>query len=249
MTRPNLPLPSDHPLLVAYFPLNDPWVPVGRLAAYGAAGVDVVELGLKSWDAFMDGPIVAQSMARATGMGQVAEAVAAAKIVRGFAHQALGVLFCYAGTGVQGAGDVWAEIDAVLCLGRDETQRLGVLAEAAAQGTQRVEFIPHTFDDADVARALCADAYVMVQYAAGVTGIRTGRDTSLRARLARLRAAGVRVPIVAGIGISAADQARDALDQGADGVVTGSMTLARAVEGQSALEDYLQMMREVVRGG
>ena len=41
--------------LAAYFPVNDPEMPLSRLAAYDVAKVDVVELGMKAADAFADG--------------------------------------------------------------------------------------------------------------------------------------------------------------------------------------------------
>lgn len=38
------------------------------------------------------------------------------------------------------------------------------------------------------------------------------------------------------------------MDSGADGIVVGSMTIQKALEGHAALEDYLCELREVLNG-
>ena len=109
--------------------------------------------------------------------------------------------------------------------------------------------MPYDFGDREIDRAGTADAYVMLQYTRGKTGLRRQRDPHLAPRLHRLRDAGVSVPIVAGIGISSLDQVRDAMDQGVDGVVIGSRTVQMAERGSAALEDYLCGVREALDHG
>ena len=127
--------------------------------------------------------------------------------------------------------------------------RRRIEAEATAQGVRRVCFLTYDFDQADIERAAGAEGFVFLQYSPGLTGLRDDLDPALSARLRRLRQGGVARPIVAGIGVSTPDQMRHALDAGADGIVVGSMTVLKALEGPAALEEYLMQTRAVVDGG
>lgn len=235
------------PLLSVYYPVGDPLMPPDVLRTYAAAGVDIVELGLKAQDAFADGPIVAQSMARAAS-GRVADARAAVQVLAAADAGIATMGFCYAEPQMRGQGADWAMLDTVLCLG-PEGPRRRIEAEAAAEGVRRVALVPHEAGPDDERRAVEAEAFVFLQYSAGLTGLRDVRDASLGARLARLRAAGVRRPVVVGIGISTPDQMRHALDAGADGIVVGSMAVMKALEGTAALAAFLGRTREVLDGG
>lgn len=242
-------LGSARPLLVAYFPINDPLVPADRLEAYESAGVDIIEMGLKAVNPTHDGAIVGASMIRATGKGVVGEAVETARRVRAFRHPASAIVFAYAETALQAADAEWAEIEGLLCLGADEPARQSVMSRARQQGTRIVEFLPYAFDSEDISRARQAETYVMLQYTPGKTGLRDALDPQLASRLAHLRAEGVTQPIVPGVGISSFDQARDAVQNGANGVVLGSMALVKAQQSRQALQDYLGRMREVLDFG
>ena len=235
-------------LLAAYFPVNDPLVPLERLAAYDAAEVDVVELGVKAADPFADGKTVRAAMRRASGMGRVAEARPAIEAVRAFRHSAFGMIFGYASPAFVAEPAVWTEIDGVLCLGRKPDARTAALSDARNGGARVTEFVPYDMPSDACTAALRADGYVMLQYLPGKTGPQSGVDGPLRKRLERLRIAGVSCPILTGIGISTAGQIRHAIDAGADGVVIGSMTIQKGLLGQVALEDYLCDMREVLDG-
>ena len=68
-------------------------------------------------------------------------------------------------------------------------------------------------------------------------------------RLDRLRTAGVTKPIISITGISTFDLARDAVQQGANGVILGSMTLVKAQQGQQSLQAYFDRLRKVLDRG
>lgn len=235
-------------LLSAYFPVGDPLIPVDRLAIYARARVDIVELGLKAVDAFADGPVVAGSMTRAGGEGRPGEARRAALTLRGMDPGITAMAFGYAEPALMSAGADWQALDALLCLG-PPGPRARIEAEAAAEGVRRVCFLTYAHDDGEVERAAGAEGFVFLQYSDGLTGLRAGLDAALPERLRRLRRGGVGRPILAGIGISTPEQIRHALDSGADGVVVGSMTVLKALEGPAALEDWLGQVRAVVDGG
>ncbi len=234
--------------LAAYFPVGDPLMPLSLLAAYDAARVDVVELGVKAADPFADGPTVRDAMARAGGTGRVSEAHAELETVRGFASPALGMVFGYASDTLAADPEVWAGVEGLLCLGRDETERLALCDAARARGTRITEFVPYEMPLWSRAAAVNAESYVMLQYLPGLTGARVETDELLKPRLQKMRRAGVTRPILVGIGISQPDQIRHALDIGADGVVVGSMVLQKGLQSHAALEDYLCQIREVLDG-
>lgn len=235
--------------LAAYFPVNDPLMPLSRLSAYDAAQVDVVELGVKARNPFADGPIIHSAMDRASGIGQASEAMDAIKAVREFSHPAFGMIFGYQSDVFAAQPEVWAEVDGLLCLGQDENARLAVCRAAQAQGTRITEFVPYEMPLSSRTAAINADSYVMLQYLPGRTGARSEVDQLLAPRLAKMRRAGVARPILTGIGISQPDQVRHAIDTGADGIVIGSKVIAMGVQSHAALEDYLCGIREVLDGG
>ena len=77
----------------------------------------------------------------------------------------------------------------------------------------------------------------------GTTGERAALDGGLRAIVSRA-AAHTEVPIAVGFGIATADQARDAADAGADGVIVGS----RLVRAAGEAEDPAAAVRDLMAG-
>lgn len=240
--------PATGGRLAAYFPVNDPLVPLERLKAYEAAEVDIVELGIKTSDPYADGAVVAASMRRSLGTGTVSEAGAAIDAVRAFRHAAMGMIFGYATPHLAPDSAVWSRIDAFLAIGRPDPGLDALTRAAAAYGVRITRFVPYELPKAAIEAACSATGFVFLQYTPGHTGIRDEIDRRLPTRVARLRQAGVEAPIFAGIGISSVDQVRHAMLSGADGIVVGSQTVLKALDGQAALEDYLCRLREVLNG-
>jgi tryptophan synthase alpha chain len=90
------------------------------------------------------------------------------------------------------------------------------------------------------------DAYVMLQAAPGITGPRSSLDAGNSERIRRLRAAGVRQPILLGFGIGTPEQAHAAIQMGADGVIIGSMCVRKALESESAIRAFVRDVREAI---
>ena len=95
-------------LFAAYFPVNDPLLPLSLLKAFDVAKIDVVELGMKAQDAFADGVTVTEAMQRAHGKGLVSEALPAIEAVRNFHHNAMGLIFGYASEAFKNTPEIWA---------------------------------------------------------------------------------------------------------------------------------------------
>jgi len=241
---------SRKTLLVGYFPAGDPLVPAHLLDSYRANGVDVVEIGIKAADPFMDGPIVAASMQRSSGYGMLEDALAAVDRLRAATDLAT-LVFAYDtrefATGLEHAD--WRGVDGLLGLPRPDLGRgSAIRASAAANRVRIAEFVPHAFGEADIARARQTDAYVMLQAAEGKTGPRRALDGDCAASIRRLRSEGVTAPIVLGFGISEPVHAIQAIDMGADGVVVGSECITRCLAGRAALADFLAAMRAALNG-
>ena len=71
-------------------------------------------------------------------------------------------------------------------------------------------------------------------------------DPSLEKKIQKLRVEGVEAPIALGFGISTPGQARQAIEMGADGIITGSACVAAATKGASVLREYLCSMRSAL---
>ncbi|WP_419910493.1 tryptophan synthase subunit alpha [Hoeflea sp.] len=239
---------SGEKLLAAYFPVLDPRVPLERLGIYDDAGVDLVELGMKAADPHLEGDTISRSMMRSTGEGRLSDAGVALRKIAGFKSGARSVIFAYPDAPLADSAKDWTGADILLCAGPHGDRRDRIVSDARAAGVAIAEFVPHQIDRADIERAGRASAYVMLQYAAGRTGIRDGIDRSASARLQKLRQHGITVPVLLGVGISAPDQCRHALDCGADGIVIGTKTVMMAERGRAALMDYLGEIRQVIDG-
>jgi len=241
-------LPSTSGFLAAYFPIHDPLIPISLLSTYEAAKVDVVELGIRTDEPFADGAIIAASMQRSGGVGTLSEARGAIEMVRAFEHRTLGMVFAYAETKLAPVPSEWAGVDGFLGLGDASSTNTRLTAEARAHGTRITKFVPYHLPQTAMVSATKANGFVMLQYSEGKTGLRSAIDPELPARLRRLRESGVTRPILTGIGVSQPDQVRHAMDNGADGVVFGSILVQKALEGHGSLEDTLGWIREALDG-
>lgn len=239
---------NDVGLLAAYFPVNDPLIPLGILDAYEAAQVDVVELGIKTQNPYADGQIVATSMRRSTGQGTVAEAKGAIEAVRAFENDALGMIFAYAKEQLAPEPEIWNDVDGLLCLGAPSAHNDVLNQEAESRGVRITRYVPYGLPSIAVDAARQTSGFVFLQYTQGKTGLRSDLDDLLSARVKTLRKAGITVPILAGIGISSIEQVTHAMQNGVDGIVVGSRAVQKAIEGKAALEDYLCAIREALNG-
>lgn len=234
--------------MAAYFPVNDPKIPLDRLDAYNAAKVDVIELGIKTENPYADGEIVAQSMMRASGIGTISEANDAIAKVRSFEHNPLGMIFGYAEEKLVADRNEWDNVDGLLALGEQTTEQTELVSAASNHGVRITEFVPYGMPQQALVASSNATGFVFLQYTDGKTGIRHQLDDELSSRVKRLKQQDIKVPIFAGVGISTTEQVRHAMDCGVDGIVVGSQTVLKAIEGQAALEDYLCSLRDVLNG-
>lgn len=208
------------------------------------AGADVVELGVPFSDPVADGPVVQRSTHEALLAGITPDDVF--DVASAHSADVPFVLLAYANTVLAyGPAGFFARasgcgVEAVVIpdLPVDEmTSPLGggpaLLDVALAQGLALVPLAAPTSTDVRldlVAKA--ARAFVYCVAVTGVTGVRAELGDELPTLVERLRAR-TAVPLVAGFGISTAEQA-GAVAGIADGVIMGSALIAAAAEAEGA---------------
>jgi tryptophan synthase alpha chain len=202
--------------------------------AIGAAGADAIEIGIPFSDPVMDGPIIQRASAEALSSGATPAGIIAA-LARADAGVPLVVMTYYnivfraghrrmartlAEAGVSGA--------VVADLPIDELNGWG--DEAGSAGVETVLLVAPTTPRSRL-KAICARSRGFV-YGVGVMGV-TGERASLSATALRVAAAckeETDIPVLIGVGISTAEQAREVIAM-ADGVVVGSALVHRLLEG------------------
>jgi tryptophan synthase alpha chain len=238
-------------LLVPYITGGLPgWQEAVRAVA--AAGADAIEIGLPFSDPVMDGPVIQQAsqMALEAGATPVSILDEARDLDVGIP---LAVMTYY--NTVHHAGHerfahqlVAAGVVAALVpdLPLEESGPWCVAADQA--GIETVMFAAPTAADERLPRIVArARGFV---YSVGLLGVTGERDhlASTAASLARRLKAITDLPVLIGVGVSNAAQARQAV-QVADGVVMGASVIRRFFDGGAdAVGDYIAEVREAIDG-
>jgi tryptophan synthase alpha chain len=241
--------------LVAYAMAGDPDLPrsVDVFAAMVEGGADILEIGVAFSDPIADGPVIQAASERALKAGSTLQRVLDEVVpaVRKRCPDTPLVVMTY--------------VNIVMALGEERYAKLA--RERGISGTILPDLPPEesaslrrTFDEAGLdliplcapttpparAQAIARDGrgFVYCVSVAGVTGMRAELPLDLSARLELVRRSSP-VPVVAGFGISTAEQAR-VIGAHADGVVVGSALVRAAhAEGPGAAR---QLCAEIKRG-
>ncbi|MGZ4761031.1 MAG: tryptophan synthase subunit alpha [Ilumatobacteraceae bacterium] len=226
----------------------DGWQDGVRAAA--AAGADAIEIGLPFSDPVMDGPVIQFASQMALERG--ATPVSILDDTRGLdVGIPLGVMTYY--NTIHHAGHerfahqlVGAGVVAALVpdLPLEESGPWCVAADAA--GIETVMFAAPTAPDERLPR-IAARARGFV-YSVGLLGVTGERHelASTAATLARRLKAITDMPVLIGVGVSNAAQARQAV-QVADGVVMGASVIKRFLDGGAdAVGDYIAEVRAAI---
>lgn len=221
---------------VAYLTMGYPTLAQSEAAVDDlvAGGVDIVELGVPFSNPFADGAVIRSAAYEALKQGVTLDGVlAAAKRIRARHPETGLVVFTYYNlifskgleAFAQAAAD--AGIDAVLSVDLPLEERDELLDVLRPHGLTVVPLIaPNTPLERVVASAAgLDDTFLYVITVKGTTGARTELPADLTARLDAIRAA-VKIPIVAGFGISTRAQA-EVVSRHADGFVVGSALVKR----------------------
>jgi tryptophan synthase alpha chain len=221
------------PYLMAGFPTLAESVRIGEACVQ--AGADLLELGVPYADPLADGPVIQAAGTRALAAG--ANMAGVLEVARALAPSVPVVLMCYANMVFAPGAEAFIER-----LARTGASGLIVpdlpLEEATevreacdARGLALVPMVAPTTPPERLA-SIGAHARGFL-YAVSVVGI-TGEREALQARFAEVVArakASTQVPVALGFGISTPEQARQAADAGADGVIVGSRVVRAAGDG------------------
>jgi len=94
-----------------------------------------------------------------------------------------------------------------------------------------------------------SSGYLMLQANPGPTGVHPLVLPDNAGVIGMLRRLGLETPIALGVGIGNPQQARAAIEMGADGVVIGSLTVETLLKGRTALRELLLSLREAIDAG
>ena len=220
------------PYVMGGFPTLEESVRIGQACVQ--AGADVIELGMPYSDPLADGPVIHAAGTRALAAG--ANVAGVLEVARALAPSVPVVLMCYANMvfapGVEAFVERLARTGACGLIVPDlpHGEAPEVLEACDEQGIALVPLVAPTTTPERLA-AIGADArgFLYTVSVLGTTGERRALDEGLADVLARARAS-TRVPVAIGFGIGTPEQARQAAEAGADGVIVGTR-LVRAADG------------------
>jgi tryptophan synthase alpha chain len=239
------------PALICYLPLGDPTGGDDLPGLYAECGVDVLEYGVPGGDPYLDGKTISDSIRRARVAGvTVRKASELIAEHRAALPDAAMVWMTYPPDDPSGLADavVASGVDGLLIPLR--ARAYGALARRLeVQGVHFIHFLEHDPQLRDVQAAVEASSgYLMLQANPGPTGIKPVVLPDNGQVIGMLRTLGVTAPIALGIGIANPEQARAAVEMGADGVIIGTLTVETMLRGRSALQELLLSLREALDG-
>ena len=220
------------PYLMGGFPTVEQSVAIGLACADN--GADVLELGIPYSDPLADGPVIHEAGTRALAAGATTAAVL--DVGAELAQRIPVVVMCYAnlvyarGVEAFAAGLAERGISGLIVPDLPLEEGETFLAACDEHGIDLVPLIaPTTPDERLEAIGARARGFVYTVSVVGTTGERTGVNASLHQVIARAKAH-TEVPVAVGFGISTPQDARDAAEAGADGVIVGSRLVRAAAE-------------------
>lgn len=241
-------LASTHPSLICYLPVGDPCVDsAAMISVYCDVGVDIVEVGLPSKNPYLDGPVVADSMRRASSSGEPSHKFSAS-LSRVDTDRPAIVWMCYPDAALPTINEFIAAgvVDGVMMLDRHQRGDAAMIWSSLRDSdVATCSFVRSQCPDEDVVGARDTDGYVMLQARPGPTGPGTPSVNRIGEDLAVIRAQ-VQAPVVVGFGIEDEATAGRAMEAGPDGIVVGSACVQAALQGMDTLASLLTTLRQAI---
>jgi tryptophan synthase alpha chain len=222
------------PYLMAGFPTLEESVRIGEACVQASA--DLLELGVPYADPLADGPVIHAAGTRALAAG--AGIAGVLEVAHALAGSIPVVLMCYANMVFAPGAEAFVERLArtgasgliVPDLPLEESSEVREACDA--RGLALVPLVaPTTTHERLAAIGASARGFLYTVSVVGTTGEREGLQERFAEVVARAKAS-TQVPIALGFGISTPEQARQAADAGADGVIVGTRLVRAAGEGQ-----------------
>jgi tryptophan synthase alpha chain len=220
------------PYLMGGYPTLPDSLAIGEACV--RAGADLLELGMPYSDPLADGPVIHAAGTQALAAG--ANVAGVLEVARGLTPSVPVVLMCYANMVLAPGADAFlarlAQTGAcgliVPDLPLEESAEIRGACEA--HGLALVPLVaPTTTPERMAAIGERARGFLYTVSVVGTTGERLAPSLSGRFEEVLVRAkASTEVPVALGFGISTPEQAREAADAGADGVIVGTRLVRAA---------------------
>jgi tryptophan synthase alpha chain len=235
------------PYLMGGFPDLETSRRIGE--AYADAGADLIELGVPFSDPLADGPAIHAAATAALRAGATVEGVL--EVGRALAARVPVAAMCYANPilarGVEAFAAKLADagIDGLIVPDLPLEEAAATLAACDAAGVDLIPLVAPTTPDERLKRiGAQARGFLYTVSLTGTTGERNALATDLKQTLVRAKAA-TDVPVAVGFGITTPEQAAQAADAGADGVIVGSRLVREAAEAEDPPAAVAKLVAEL----
>ncbi len=240
--------------LVTFITAGDPDLATtaALLPRMAAAGADIIELGIPFSDPMADGPTIQRASERALTngvtleavlamVGRVRDQVSAPIVLMGYSNP------IYAYGWQRFAQDaVAAGVDGLLLVDLPPEEAGELLPAARTAGLEVIFLLTPTSDENRIKQvSRCGSGFLYYVTVTGVTGARQSVSTSLEDELKTVRST-IKLPVVAGFGISTPEQAAQ-VAAAADGVVVGSaiVKLFEQHQGEQLLTEVTGLIKSL----
>jgi tryptophan synthase alpha chain len=238
------------PYMMGGYPTLEQSLRIGQACVQG--GADVLELGMPYSDPLADGPVIHDAGMRALTAG--ANVGGVLELARALAPSIPVVLMCYANMvfapGVEAFVQRLARTGAsgliVPDLPLEETA--DALRACDAQGIALVPLVAPTTPQQRLEQiGAQARGFLYTVSVVGTTGERPALSDQFAEIVGRAKAS-TRAPVALGFGIGTADQARQAAEAGADGVIVGTRLVRAAGESEDPASAVATVLAELAAG-
>jgi tryptophan synthase alpha chain len=226
------------PYVMGGFPSLEDSARIGEACV--RAGADVIELGMPYSDPLADGPVIHEAGTRALAAG--ADVGGVLEVARAISASVPVVLMCYSNMvfapGLQAFLERLARSGASGLIVPDlpHGEAPEVLGACEQHGLALVPLVaPTTPDDRLAAIGAQARGFLYTVSVVGTTGEREALGERFAQIVGRAKA-NTDVPVALGFGISTPEQAREAAEAGADGVIVGTRLVRAAAESDHPAE-------------
>ncbi len=238
---------------VYYFPVGDTILQDDCVWAgnYFDNGCTVLEIGLPNSNPVLDGKTVQDSMARARvhmDLDEIFETIR--KIRKTYPDNILQIMTYYQtieDIGVEKFAEICSKIgvDGVLSPNTPLSKVNELDAALLKYHIYNLRFAPfHLTEEVIDDLKKNSRGYIFQQAVDGATGARPVVSPQVEKNVKCIKAAGIKTPVVAGFGISNAQQAKEAIDMGADGVVVGSAVISHIEDGTGI--EFLRSLQDAI---
>jgi tryptophan synthase alpha chain len=220
------------PYLMGGFPTLPESIEIGEACV--RAGADLIELGVPYSDPLADGPVIQAAGTRALASG--ASLAAVLEVARELADGVPVVLMCYVNMVMAGGAEAFAArlaragVSGLIVPDLPLGEAPELLEACDAHGLALVPLAaPTTTPERMAAIGASARGFVYAVSVVGTTGERKTLGESFAEVVAHAKAS-AKVPVAIGFGIGLPEQASQAADAGADGVIIGTRLVRAAGE-------------------